>query len=75
MGMFTQIATINENLPPASVVLYALFTVSHLILTQTPWEHKSHLITEILGSEGRKRWLLCLSLKKKNLFFKRGVVY
>lgn len=70
MGVFTQIATINENLPPASVALYALFIVSHLILTQTLWEHKSHFITEILGSKGRKRWLLCLSLKKKKSFFK-----
>lgn len=69
MGGFTQIAIINENLPPASIVLYALFIVSHLILTQTPWEHKSHFVTEILDSEGRKRWLLCLSLKKKKISF------
>lgn len=44
MGMFTQIATINENLRHVPGLLYMpLFIVSHLILTRTSWEHKSTL--------------------------------
>lgn len=53
----------------STCLVYSLSFNSHTNILGT----QVHFITEILGSEGRRRWLLCLSLKKRIFFFQRGV--